>query len=163
MSTGHTHIPPPPLRAPVLAASPLTHAFVCLHRTNSHRSATASRRPGKRCPTTERDPLPRHNSVALSFSDLSVLHHSNFDTIFSYLTCGNYDFRYDIQKGYASNLSDCPIARLPDCQLHFHPSVLLLTVLVCFTGSARAAPCAPPWRTRSTCKMPYALYPPPSP
>jgi len=23
----------------------------------------------------------------------------NFDAIFAYLTCGNYDFRYDIQKG----------------------------------------------------------------
>ena len=23
----------------------------------------------------------------------------NFDALFAYLTCGNYDFRYDLQKG----------------------------------------------------------------
>jgi len=35
----------------------------------------------------------------LRTSNLSVCHHSNFDAIFAYLTCGNYDFRYDLQKG----------------------------------------------------------------
>lgn len=54
--------------------------------------------------------------MSLSFSDLSVFRHSNFDAIFAYLTCGNYDFRYDIQKGYASNLSNCQFhSTLPYC------------------------------------------------
>lgn len=34
-----------------------------------------------------------------AFVHRSVQETCNFDTLFAYLTCGNYDFRYDMQKG----------------------------------------------------------------
>ena len=40
-----------------------------------------------------------HFSDQLTSIRYCVQETCNFDTIFAYLTCGNYDFRYDIQKG----------------------------------------------------------------
>jgi len=41
----------------------------------------------------------QHFSDQLTSIRYCVQETCNFDTIFSYLTCGNYDFRYDMQKG----------------------------------------------------------------
>ena len=56
-------------------------------------------------------PRARFRSVA---HPLALVLDSNFDALFSYLTCSNYDFRYDLSKGYAqrhNRLSNHP--RLP--------------------------------------------------
>lgn len=41
----------------------------------------------------------QHFSDQLTSIRYCVQETCNFDTLFSYLTCGNYDFRYDLQKG----------------------------------------------------------------
>ena len=70
-------------------------------RTSSRRSATYATRHrhtyrSTKCPFTS-----HHLAYTRCLSSLSqcVQETCNFDTIFSYLTCGNYDFRYDMQKG----------------------------------------------------------------
>ena len=45
-------------------------------------------------------PAPTRRAAARAHAPLRA-QTCNFDVLYSYLTCTNYDFRYDIQKGYA--------------------------------------------------------------
>lgn len=67
--------------------------------------------------------MPLLNAIrtdtVLFFCDCSVQETCNFDALFSYLTCGNYDFRYDLQKGVTEDTySNADIGAVPHQSKH---------------------------------------------